>query len=286
MSAARRKVRVALLCAISAAGAWLLISDHCGRTAVPPVTGAVPAAEAIAYTAPCVTYPHALVPCGVHSMADLEQARHSDDLREHYRDIGTVHLAVMKTPGMNYVSFRSGNRIAWTEKPLLIPAGEVILTDRDGNEVRARCGNRLADKPQLPAMPLPPEMEHERPVITIPDTPPNILAVLTRLPYHDLLPPFEQPVILRPPTTTAPLWIPPSAPISGGSYYPPFIASAPFIGAPFIPIVPAVGWRVPEPGTWAMFICGAFSMWILVVVCGLWNMHKLAKLEKESKERK
>jgi hypothetical protein len=45
-----------------------------------------------------------------------------------------------------YVSYRMGDRIYWTRKKLLIPEGELVLTD-GVHFARTRCGNRLSLTP-------------------------------------------------------------------------------------------------------------------------------------------
>ena len=137
----------------------------------------------------CVSYPHALARCGVKSDDELRAVRESDDeLRLHYTDVGFVQPAVLKSDEMDYVSYRMGSRIVWSSKPLLIKAGEVVLTDRSGNMIRGRCGNRLSSMPRTPIAPyLPPDMEHEVPVIAgrVPEIPeaPEIAPIAPEAPF-------------------------------------------------------------------------------------------------------
>jgi hypothetical protein len=48
-----------------------------------------------------------------------------------------------------YVSYRINDRVYWTKHKVTLPAGEAILTDGK-TTIRARCGNCIADEPQLP----------------------------------------------------------------------------------------------------------------------------------------
>ena len=50
---------------------------------------------------------------------------------------------------MAYVSYRIGDRVFWTRKPVRIPAGETLLTDGE-TEIRARCGNAVSDLAREP----------------------------------------------------------------------------------------------------------------------------------------
>ena len=103
-------------------------------------------------THPCLTYPHALVRCGVWSMEDVDTAREYDaTLRAHYADIGILHLAILRSDEMDYASFRQGNQIVWTAQTVKVAAGELVLEDRAGNKVRGRCGNRLSPIPRTPS---------------------------------------------------------------------------------------------------------------------------------------
>jgi len=43
------------------------------------------------------------------------------------------------------VSYRIGDRVYWTRRPVLLAPGEPVLSDGT-NEVRARCGNRIDDR--------------------------------------------------------------------------------------------------------------------------------------------
>ena len=55
-----------------------------------------------------------------------------------------VRTTVTPAARMAYVSYRIGNRVFWTRKPVRIPAGETLLTDGE-TEIRARCGNAVSD---------------------------------------------------------------------------------------------------------------------------------------------
>ncbi len=64
------------------------------------------------------------------------------------------HLAQLRSIGANftspvYVSYRKGNQIYWTRKPVRLTQGETLLTDGT-LFARARCGNRISTTPEEP----------------------------------------------------------------------------------------------------------------------------------------
>jgi hypothetical protein len=147
-----------------------------------------------AESAPCVSYPHALVTCGVRSSDDFETARQTGPgLASHYADVGFVRPAVLKSDEWDYASFRQGDRIVWTPQPILVRSGELVLRDRYGNTIRARCGNRLSEMPREPkAFVMPPELTHEIPSVQLTDAWPPVLQPLPSgffIPLPLLLPP-------------------------------------------------------------------------------------------------
>ena len=214
-----------------------------------------PAESALVASAVCLTYPHALIPCGLSSNDELQRARESDgQLEEHYAEVGFVRPEVLKADELDYVSYRLGSKIVWTSKRLLIHAGEKVLKDRSGNTIRGRCGNRLSRVPMMPAPPLlPPDIEFERPLIAglvpfVPEVPPGLAPVVPGIPtevpalppYVAEVPPLEAPVVPSGPSPFIPL-IPliPIIPIAVGSP-----GGTPIFGFPVAPPV-----ATPEPGT-------------------------------------
>jgi hypothetical protein len=213
-------------------------------------------------------------------MEDVEAARKDPLVAEHYRDIGIVRSAVLKADEWDYASFwgdtpnaepgkylRAGRdgyvwtSIVWTSTPLLIHAGELILEDRAGNRIRARCGNRLSAVPREPkAFVMPPEMEHEVPTVTIPDDAPPLPPVSLQralLPVPDLVA-FAPPVDELPVSPRGP-WLPGLIPpMAGVGAIPPVV---------FLPGVPPVIVRspvihgTPEPTT--LMLCFAAASLIV-----------------------
>ena len=109
-------------------------------------------------------YRHAVVRSGVYTAAEAQAAVARDEIvRAHYAGINTPKLQLVSSPGRQmYVSYRAKDRVYWTSKRVSVPAGEVILTD--GTEsIRARCGNRLSETPQMPTATSDPTSTDEEP---------------------------------------------------------------------------------------------------------------------------
>jgi hypothetical protein len=99
-----------------------------------------------------VVYPYSVIPGGVYSSAELDRKLAGDAVaREHYRGFNSDGARKTKADfgGPVYLSYRRGDRIYWTQKPVRIPKGEILLTDGSAY-VRARCGNRIAEVPRQP----------------------------------------------------------------------------------------------------------------------------------------
>ena len=97
-------------------------------------------------------YRYAVIPSGVYSANELATAIREDAVvASHYGTIdpSLVRTTVTSAARMAYVSYRIGNRVFWTRKPVRIPAGEALLTDGE-TEIRARCGNAVSDFARQP----------------------------------------------------------------------------------------------------------------------------------------
>jgi len=105
-------------------------------------------------------YAYSVIPGGAYSSAELAQAMDSNPLvARHYRkfDRSKLMTTYSHLAGPVYVSYRVGNLIYWTSKPVRLAAGELLLTDGT-HFARARCGNRIELSVQSPvavAEPLP-----------------------------------------------------------------------------------------------------------------------------------
>jgi hypothetical protein len=94
-------------------------------------------------------YPYSIIPGGAYSAAELRNADEDDPVvKEHYADFDMkkAQMVQLTDDRRQYVSYRLKKKVYWTKKRLRIPKGEVLLTDGE-NWARARCGNRLSNKP-------------------------------------------------------------------------------------------------------------------------------------------
>jgi hypothetical protein len=96
-------------------------------------------------------YPHSLVPGGVHNIAELRDVLHDKAIADQFPDfdLSQAHLVRLEKDRLAYVSFRKNGKIYWTEKPILLRAGEIIITD-GRYSIRAQCGNGISFVPMVP----------------------------------------------------------------------------------------------------------------------------------------
>src|SRR5262245_45968937 len=75
-------------------------------------------------------YRHSVIPGGAYSSEELAAIIRRDTVvAAHYStvDAFNVRPVVTTAPRMAYVSYRVGDRVFWTRKPVRIPAGETLL---------------------------------------------------------------------------------------------------------------------------------------------------------------
>jgi hypothetical protein len=97
-------------------------------------------------------YPYSIVPGGVTSRAELAHAVMADKVvAAHYAGfaVDKASLRTVAKARAVYVSYRKGEQVYWTARKVSLAEGESILSDGQ-NDIRARCGNRISDTPQLP----------------------------------------------------------------------------------------------------------------------------------------
>ena len=100
---------------------------------------------------PVRVYGNSVIPGGVHGSSELVAALERDEiLRTHFIDFDTANARVvhLKRARLVHVSYRMGNNSYWTKNRVRLAKGETLLTDGK-SFVRTRCGNRIADIPQL-----------------------------------------------------------------------------------------------------------------------------------------
>lgn len=162
MRQARLQKRLAVA-AVLAATAWALILlqpeqkevDQKALAAVlarPAAPGVVRVADQPMPAESRRVYPYSIVPGGLKSQAELAHAVMADKVvAAHYAGFA-VHKASLRSVGKPravYVSYRKGGQVYWTSKKVMLAEGETLLSDGQ-HELRARCGNRIAETPQLP----------------------------------------------------------------------------------------------------------------------------------------
>jgi hypothetical protein len=190
-------------------------------------------------------YPFSLVPGGVYSAEELRSAMSvSKELRAHYSDfdLGHVQLVREKENIPAYVSYRRNGQIFWTKHPLMLHAGELVLTD--GHYiVRARCANQISMVPREPVEVSPEKVENHLETAA-PEAPVDYAKLE---PLNSALFPITGAVPLGPPVAG----FPPTGVVVTGT--------APLPPGPIIPITPVCTTcgqtptpppvPVPEPGS-------------------------------------
>jgi hypothetical protein len=118
--------------------------------ALSPATGTVRQSAQLRRQRP--VYPYSVVPGGVYAAAEVRTAvLRLPAVAQHYAPValGQLRPVVLAQARAAYVSYRRGNRIYWTARPVQLRAGETVLSDGK-EQIRARCGNRISATPQQP----------------------------------------------------------------------------------------------------------------------------------------
>lgn len=106
--------------------------------------------------APRQVYPMSVIPGGAYSKSELQQRVEADpvakrslkSLAAHLKDPELLdHVRAVKVPRDTalYTQLRAGNRLLWSERPVVVRAGETAFVDEKTGKMvaRARCGNAL-----------------------------------------------------------------------------------------------------------------------------------------------
>jgi hypothetical protein len=180
-------------------------------------------------------YPYSVIPGGARTSGELRNAVERDStIRAHYADFVVANTRVerIQKPQAFYVSYRIGSNIFWTKNPVLIPAGETVLSDGP-HMARTRCGNRLSLAPVAPVSKTEPAAE------AMEAANPDVLLASNESP-------FELPV--APPPATS-IELPPATPVSGAPPLGFFFPGVPFtVGGGGTPSTPGGSGPV-MPGT-------------------------------------
>ena len=149
-------------------------------------------------------YPYSVIRGGAYSKDELTEALESDPVAaRHYASFRRSRTRVTKAAfsAPVFLSYRVGDAIYWTRRPVRLPPGEAVLTD-GANYARARCGNRISPNPQIPVN----ETEPAPEILDTPPPPTNAIADLNtwlddRLMTFQTLPAAGSPAIVA--TSTA-----------------------------------------------------------------------------------
>jgi hypothetical protein len=205
----------------------------------------------------------------------LKNADQQDPVvKNHYADfrVKQARMVQLTEDKYQYASYRKKNQVFWTKKRLRIPKGELLLTD-GSSFARARCGNRLSEKPMTPvsnqepplkALLMPPmqlgtpmELAEAPPLGELSAIPPvNIERLQPVLPPSNVIPPGLPPIFpVGPVVPVIPGGFPPGTPPSTpGKPNPPPVIPPP--GPPPVIIPPGhppVS-TVPEPDAVYLFL--------------------------------
>jgi hypothetical protein len=117
-------------------------------------------------------YPYSIIRGGAYSAAELTGALDVDSVAaRHYAMFqrALVHTARSPFSVPVFVSYRVGDSIYWSKRPVRLPLGETLLTDGT-YYARARCGNRISEMPETPIgdiEPAPPTMDEPEPPVDL-----------------------------------------------------------------------------------------------------------------------
>jgi hypothetical protein len=187
-------------------------------------------------------YPYSVIRGGAYSAGELREALDRDPVAaRHYL---VFHRSTVRTTASSFsepvfLSYRVGDAVYWTSRPVRLPHGETLLTDGT-NYARARCGNRISQTPRTPvndtepapeALDTPPPPANaiadldtwsenrllgQPPLLTqvLPGQPVSIISTVPALTLSGTVPPWW-PISI--PTGLLPLPAPPSTPILVGT---------------------------------------------------------------------
>jgi hypothetical protein len=157
----RRRIVTGTLAALalgSIAMSYVLVNRPARHPSIADASPASPDADRVVRAEAAVAsvrpvYRHSVVPGGVRSPEEIERVIQRDQVvAAHYKDINPklMRNERLQQPLLAHVSYRLGDKIYWTKKPVPLPKNEPILTDGQ-NSIRERCGNLISMDPLAPA---------------------------------------------------------------------------------------------------------------------------------------
>jgi hypothetical protein len=213
-------------------------------------------------------YPYSIVPGGAENVRQAKVAMADPAIRAHYAGVDLAQLKEVKltTNLSGYVSYRWGDKIYWTRKPLTLRAGETVFTDGT-HIVRGRCLNCYSARPMLPVRPTEPTEK----VLDTPVEMPEIVYSFPKLPVvaptlpippgelTPVVPTIVPPVLATVGKTGGGIWFPIIPIIPPIHHHPSHPPSGP--GVP--PVVPPVA-IVPEPRYVCVLLAGFLAIILTV----------------------
>jgi hypothetical protein len=201
-------------------------------------------------------YPYSIVPGGVGSPQELMNAMTNDPVvARHYAGFNMADARVIHLRGTRsaYVSYRIGDEVFWTKKPLILHDDETVITD--GNlEARGRCGNRVSSVAQQPfsSKEPTPEVFESSESPNIPAAPDVAIELpLSFRPMPNLVPIESNPAAIEDNKITSP-----GIPFVGGgsSFVPPIPSGLFAVSSSSSPVPPSPPVATPEPGTGVLIL--------------------------------
>ena len=130
---------------------------------------------------------YSLIPGGISTLAEFRAAVAANSvLRARFADFNwdAAYITRTQNPMYVFVSFVKNGHLFWTHKPMLIPAGEAIITD-GVHTILMRCGNEIAWTPQTP------EQDIDTSLLATPEAPSPDIPMLTPN-TTELVPPIDE----------------------------------------------------------------------------------------------
>lgn len=197
-------------------------------------------------------YPYSVIPGGAYDVEELKNAiEHDPMVAQHYAGFDLAKARVIRLDGdrMEYVSYRLGDRIFWSNRQLRLRKGEEVITDGT-HLARTRCGNRLSDHADGPTSAAQPSIEALNSPAPEPAAEPELFAG-NYLPEE--IPQFGAPLL---PGGGAPGG--PTGTIIPPVYFPVFPGGGP--SGSSTPVPPT---NTPEPNSLLLLASGLGSLWAL-----------------------
>jgi hypothetical protein len=194
-------------------------------------------------------------PYGARTLMSFRAATERDPvLQRYYKEFrwDLARMSIVTEDTLRFVSYRHGDGIKWTRRPLVIHKGERIITDGIMT-IRGYCCNEISITPHGPLAPI------EPPYASI-NIPPGVPIIpFGRIPGIAVPPPYAPPLI--PPYPVSPGVLYPAISVSGSGGEVCDIPSAPQINGMDAPL------PTPEPSTFVLFCIG-------ICVCACYNVLK------------